>query len=77
MGKAAKGYYTTGEVARLCMLSVNKVNRLIDGGALPAYRVPRSRRRRVLPGPLRAFMAANGLPTDALDAGAGEARGDA
>lgn len=66
---AAKKIFTTGEAAELCKVSQQTIIRCFDSGRLQGFRVPGSRFRRIPRDELIRFMQANGIPTEALDAG--------
>lgn len=66
--KRMKEVFTTGEVARICKISQQTVIRCFDGGRLKGFRVPGSRFRRVPRNELLAFMKANNIPPENLDA---------
>jgi excisionase family DNA binding protein len=53
--------YTTGQVAVLFGVSPKTATKWIDSGALPGYRVPSSRFRRVRRRDLEVFMAKHGV----------------
>lgn len=62
---------TTGQVAKICRVSMSAVIRWCDEGKLAHYRIPNisesSRHRRILTETLRRFMVENHLPTTWLD----------
>lgn len=67
--------YTTGDVAKVCMVAPRTVQKWMDSGALRSYRIPHGRDRRCLKADLVAFMVVNGLPTELIpddDAGAAD-----
>ena len=66
---ADKKVFTTGEAAELCKVSQQTIIRCFDSGRLQGFRVPGSKFRRIPRDELIRFMQANGIPTDALDAG--------
>lgn len=66
---ADKKIFTTGEAAELCKVSQQTIIRCFDSGRLQGFRVPGSKFRRIPRDELIRFMQANGIPTDALDAG--------
>lgn len=61
--------FTTGEVARLCNVTIRTVIRWIDTGQLKGYRIPGSRDRRVPRENLVAFMKAHDVPLRGLEGG--------
>ena len=69
-----KTVFTTGEVAELCQISQQTVIRCFDSGRLRGFRVPGSKFRRVPRDALIAFMKANDIPLDRLDAAPGRVR---
>lgn len=62
-----KTVYTTGEAAKVCQVSQQTIIRCFDSGALPGFRVPGSRFRRIPRDVLYRFMKENGIPTDAME----------
>lgn len=54
--------YTTGEVAKICSVSVRTVVKWIDSGMLPGYRIPGSQDRRVTAAALEKFAKDNDMP---------------
>lgn len=60
--------FTTGEVARICNVTIRTVIRWIDRGELEAYRIPGRRDRRVQRSDLIAFLKKHGLPLGPLAA---------
>lgn len=59
--------FSTGQVARICMVAPRVAARWIDAGKLAGYRLPLSRDRRVLRADLVRFMRENGLPMARLE----------
>lgn len=57
---------TTGQVAKICRLSINKIIECIKKGFLESSRVPNSNHRRIAPEELERFMIAFGLPLEWL-----------
>src|SRR4030043_25067 len=64
-----KTVFTTGEAAKIGMVSQQTIIRCFDSGQLKGFRVPGSRFRRIPREQLYSFMRDNGIPTDALDNG--------
>lgn len=62
------GMLTTGDAAKVSRVSQQTIIRMFDSGQLKGFKVPGSRFRRIPPGALHAFLTANGIPTDLLDA---------
>jgi len=62
--------FTTGEVARVCNVTIRTVIRWIDTGQLDGYKIPGSRDRRVPRANLVKFMEEHRLPLGVLDPGA-------
>jgi excisionase family DNA binding protein len=62
-----KRVYTTGEVAKICDVTVVTVNKWFDSGRLEGYRMPGSNRRRIPHDCLVKFLKENGMPMDRLD----------
>ena len=58
---------TSGDVARLCGISVANVRKQIESGRLKAHVLPGCGFRRIKATDLRVFMKANGINTDELD----------
>lgn len=61
-----EGVYTTGQVAKICRVSAQTVNRWVDEGILQGYCIPGSSHRRVPKEVLRRFMYANSIPAEWL-----------
>ena len=59
--------FTTGEVARLCHVTIRTVIRWFEIGELKGYKIPGSRDRRFPRGDLVEFMRTHGLPLDELE----------
>lgn len=57
---------TTGQAAKICRLSINKIIGCIKGGLLKCSRVPHSSHRRIAPEELERFMIAFGIPLEWL-----------
>lgn len=64
---ADKKIFTTGEAAEVCKVSQQTIIRCFDAGRLGGFKVPGSTFRRIPREDLLRFMAANGIPADALD----------
>lgn len=62
------GPYTTGEVAKILECSANTIVRVLERGELKSYKVPGSNHRRVSHRELVAYMVANELKFNQLDA---------
>lgn len=58
--------FTTGEVARLCNVTIGTVIRWFDTGELPGYKIPGSRDRRITKDALVEFMRKHGMPLGEL-----------
>ena len=54
-----KKSFTTGNIARICRVTINTVVKWFDSGELKGYRIPSSRARRVKRKDLLAFMKNN------------------
>jgi len=67
---ACKTVLTTGQVARICHVAARTVTKWFDTGKLRGYRIPGSRDRRIPIDQLVAFLKANDMPMDVLDAAA-------
>jgi len=61
-----KRIFTTGEVAKVCDVTVVTVNKWFDTGLLQGYRMPGSNRRRIPYKNLIGFLQENNMPTDRL-----------
>ena len=55
------------EAAKVVQLSPMVLRREIAAGKLPAFQVPGTRKWLILAGGFRAWVEANGLPTDRLE----------
>jgi excisionase family DNA binding protein len=64
-----KDVLTTGEVAKICNVAPRTVSKWFDSGALPGYRIPGSKDRRIPLNQLIKFMKAHGMPLDGLMTG--------
>lgn len=65
-GSAMKKVYTTGDVARICRVTINTVVKWFDTGELEGYRIPSSRARRIPRRDLLAFMRKYNFPLDEI-----------
>jgi len=61
-----KEAYTTGDVAKLCQVTINTVVKWIESGELIGYKLP-SGARRIKHRDLLEFMRRRGIPTDAIE----------
>ena len=68
--KDTKDVLTTGEVAKICSVAPRTVSKWFDSGALPGYRIPGSKDRRIPLNQLIRFMKQHNMPLDALRTGA-------
>ncbi len=59
--------FTTGQVGKICHVTIPTVIKWIDSGTLKGFRLPDSKSRRVSRGDLIAFMEKNDIPIDRLD----------
>lgn len=64
-----KEVLTTGEVAKICKVAPRTVSKWFDSGALPGYRIPGSRDRRIPVSNLIKFMKAHNIPMDGMTTG--------
>lgn len=62
-----KDVYTTGEVAKICNVTIRTVIKWFESGALKGFKIPNSRDRRIPHASLVEFMTENGLPLDKLE----------
>lgn len=62
-----KDVLTTGDVARICRVTIRTVIKWFETGRLEGYRLPGSRDRRFTRAAVERFVRDNGLPTDLLD----------
>ncbi len=62
-----KDILTTGDVARLCRVTIRTVIKWYEQGRLPGYRLPGSRDRRFTRIAVESFMRDNEIPIDLLD----------
>lgn len=63
-----KEVLSTGQAAKLCYVSQQTIIRCCDNGSLKSFKVPGSKFRRIRTVDLCAYMEANGIPTDLIDA---------
>jgi len=63
-----KDAYTTGEVAKLCNVTINTVVKWFESGVLKGYKLPKSGARRIKRTELLEFMRAHNIPTAAIEA---------
>lgn len=54
--------FTTGQIAKVCSVSMRTVAKWIDSGILKGFIVPGSKDRRVAREDLTAFMQQHGMP---------------
>lgn len=69
-GTKFKDVLTTGEVAKICNVAPRTVSKWFDSGALPGYRIPGSKDRRIPLNQLIRFMKQHGMPLNGLMTGA-------
>ena len=69
MSLMEKEVLTTGEVAKICKVAPRTVSKWFDSGALPGYRIPVSRDRRIPVSNLIKFMKAHNIPMDGMTTG--------
>lgn len=62
-----RAVFSTGQAAAVLRCSIQTVIRLIDTGAMPGWKVPGSKFRRVGRVALVEYLAANGLPKEWID----------
>ena len=62
-----KNVYTTGEVAKICDVTIRTVIKWFESGELKGYKIPNSRDRRIPREHLIAFMKKHGMPLNKLD----------
>lgn len=63
-----KDVLTTGEVAKLCHVTIRTVIKWFEKGHLKGYKIPGSRDRRFARGDVIAFMKGHGIPLTDRDA---------
>jgi len=66
---AGKDVLTTGDVAKLCRVTIRTVIKWYDQGRLEGYRLPGSRDRRFTRKAVERFMRENDMPLDLLEVG--------
>lgn len=66
--------FTTGEVAKLCNVTIGTVIRWFDTGEISGYKIPGSRDRRIPREALVAFMRKHKIPLGALEESARKKR---
>ena len=64
-----KKVFTTGQVAKICHISITAVIRCFKRGLLKGFLVPGSNHRRITAESLKKFMQDNGLPLEFLENG--------
>lgn len=62
-----KDAYTTGEIAKLCNVTINTVVKWFETGVLKGYKLPSSGARRIKRTELLEFMRKHNIPTDAIE----------
>ncbi len=62
-----KEVLTTGEVAKICNVTIRTVIKWFESGKLKGYKIPASKDRRIPRAELLKFMREHGMPTEALD----------
>lgn len=62
-----KEVYTTGDVAKICNVTIRTVIKWFESGALKGFKIPNSRDRRIPHDNLVAFMKANDIPLNLLE----------
>lgn len=62
-----KNVLTTGEVARICNVTIRTVIKWFDSGELKGFRIPNSRDRRIPRENLIEFMKKHGIPLNQMD----------
>ncbi len=63
-----KEVYTTGEVAKICNVTIRTVIKWFESGKLKGYKIPGSRDRRIPRASLVEFLDEHQIPTASLDA---------
>ncbi len=66
----AKDVLTTGEVARICRVTIRTVIKWYESGRLPGYKLPGSRDRRFQRQAVEDFLRRHAMPLDLLEPGA-------
>jgi len=59
--------FTTGDVSKICQVSMSTVNKWFDAGQLKGFRVPGSRHRRIPQHDLVRFLHEHGMPCDGFE----------
>jgi excisionase family DNA binding protein len=62
-----KNFFTTGQIAKICGVSIATVQKWIDAGEIESYRLPSGVDRRVPRESLLTFMRKYKVPTDELE----------
>lgn len=62
-----KNVYTTGEVARICNVTIRTVIKWFESGELEGFKIPNSRDRRIPRDSLITFMKKHGIPLKNID----------
>lgn len=62
-----KNVYTTGEVARICNVTIRTVIKWFESGELQGFKIPNSRDRRIPRDSLIEFMKRHGMPLTQID----------
>ncbi len=62
-----KEVYTTGEVARICNVTIRTVIKWFESGVLKGFKIPNSRERRIPRENLIEFLKENGFPLNKID----------
>lgn len=64
-----KDVFTTGEVAKICSVTIRTVIKWFESGDLEGYKIPGSKDRRIPRDNLVRFMERHGIPMRGLDGG--------
>lgn len=59
-----KDVLTTGQVARICRVTIRTVIKWFESGRIKGYKIPESKDRRIPRENLRVFLVENGIPHD-------------
>jgi excisionase family DNA binding protein len=62
-----KNVYTTGEVARICNVTIRTVIKWFESGELKGFKIPNSKDRRIPRDNLIEFMQKHGIPLKNMD----------
>lgn len=62
-----KEVLTTGEVAKICNVTIRTVIKWFEAGKLKGYKIPASKDRRIPRAELIRFMKEHGMPTDQVE----------